>query len=218
MLYTQSQLDAINHINGNLQIIACAGSGKTQTISVRIANMILSGVPKEQVLAFTFTDKAANEMKLRIRGQLEERLPDDPELGGMYIGTIHSFCFQYLKEIKPEFRNYDIIDENKRLLFLSRHRYDIKLAQLSQRREPPFNPLIRFVKTIDIIKQNQIPEAQIVRDAPGFYDCYLKYYHLMNEHKFLDFVTIIEKLVNILENEPPELTRIRVIVKCCVWH
>ncbi len=64
MQYTQSQLDAINHINGNLQIIACAGSGKTQTISVRIANMILSGVPKEQVLAFTFTEKAANEMKL----------------------------------------------------------------------------------------------------------------------------------------------------------
>ena len=208
MQYTQSQLDAINHISGNLQIIACAGSGKTQTISVRIANMVLSGVSKEEILAFTFTDKAANEMKLRIRGQLEERLPDDPELGGMYIGTIHSFCFQYLKEIKPEFRNYDIIDESKQLLFLSRHRYDIGLPQLSQRREPPFNPLIRFVKTIDIIKQNQIPETQISRNAPDFYDCYLKYYKLMDEHKFLDFATIIEKLVSILENEPPELTRI----------
>lgn len=216
MQYTQSQLDAINHINGNLQIIACAGSGKTQTISVRIANMVLSGVSKEQILAFTFTDKAANEMKLRIRGQLEERLPDDPELGGMYIGTIHSFCFQYLKEIKPEFRNYDIIDENKQKLFLSRHRYDIGLPQLSQRREPPFNPLIRFVKTIDIIKQNQIPEAQISRNAPDFYDCYLKYCEFMDEHKFLDFATIIEKLVSILENEPPELTRIREKIKYVV--
>jgi len=216
MIYTQSQLDAINHINGNLQIIACAGSGKTQTISARIANMVLSGVAKEQILAFTFTDKAANEMKLRIRGQLEQRLPRDPELGGMYIGTIHSFCFQYLKEIKPEFRNYDIIDENKQLLFLSRHKYDIGLSRLSQRREPPFSPLVRFVKTIDMIKQNQIPETQILRDAPDFHYCYLRYHQLMAEHKFLDFATIIEKLVNILENEPTELTRIREKIKYIV--
>ncbi len=216
MQYTESQLDAINHINGNLQIIACAGSGKTQTISARIANMVLSGVSKEQILAFTFTDKAANEMKLRIRSQLEKHLPNDPELGGMYIGTIHSFCFQYVKEIKPGFRNYDIIDENKQLLFLSRHGYDIGLPQLSQRREPPFNPIIRFIKTIDIIKQNQIPETQILKTAPQFYDCYLKYYELMGEHKFLDFATIIENLVSILENESPELTRIREKIKYIV--
>jgi len=216
MQYTKDQLEAINNINGNLQIIACAGSGKTETISVRIANLVLNRIPKEQILAFTFTDKAANEMKLRIRTQLEERLPDDPEIGGMYIGTIHSFCFKYLKEIKPEFRNYDIIDENKQLLFLSRHRYDIRLPQLSQRQEPPFNPLIRFIKTINIIKQNQISETQILRDAPDFHDCYLKYYQLMDEHKFLDFATIIEKLVNILENEPPELTRIREKIKYVV--
>ena len=216
MQYTQSQLEAINHINGNLQIIACAGSGKTLTISARIANMIRSGILKEQILAFTYTDKAANEMKLRIRGQLEEHLPNNPELGGMYIGTIHSFCFQYLKEIKPEFRNYDIIDEYKQLLFLSRHRYDIGIPNLSQRQEPPFNPLLRFVKTIDIIKQNQISETQIVREAPDFYRCYIKYYELMNEHKFLDFATIIEKLVNILENEQNEFTKIREKIKYIV--
>ena len=90
MQYTESQLDAINHVNGNLQIIACAGSGKTQTISARIANMVLSGVSKEQILAFTFTDKAANEMKLRIRSQLEEHLPNDPELGG-YVYRYNTF-------------------------------------------------------------------------------------------------------------------------------
>ncbi len=209
MNLTKAQQEAIEHINGNLQIIACAGSGKTQTISARIANLVLSGVPKEEVLAFTFTEKAANEMKLRIRGQLEQRLPDDPELGGMYIGTIHSFCLQYLKEIKPEFRNYDIMDANKQLLFLSRHKYDIGLHQLRPRREPPFNPLLRFVKTIDVIKQNQIAEAQILSDAPDFYECYLKYCELLTEHKFLDFATIIEKLVTVLETEPDELTRIR---------
>ncbi|MFC1869371.1 ATP-dependent DNA helicase [Thermodesulfobacteriota bacterium] len=216
MHYTDAQLEAIKHINGNLQIIACAGSGKTQTISARIANMVLSGIPKEQILAFTFTEKAANVMKLRIRSQLEEAMPDDPELGSMYIGTIHSFCLRYLKEIKPEFRNYDIIDENKQLLFLSRHGYDIGINQLSKRREPPFNPLTRFVRTVDIIKQNQIPETQIYKDAPDFYNCYLKYYERMSDHKFIDFATIVDKLVNILESEPLELTNIREKIKYVV--
>lgn len=209
MHYTKDQLKAINHIHGNLQIIACAGSGKTETISVRIAKIILSGVPKEQILAFTFTEKAANEMKLRIRSQLEEKMPHDPELGGMYIGTIHSFCFQYLKEIKPEFRNYDIIDENKQLLFLTRHRGDIGLRQLQQRREPPFQPLLRFVKTLDVIKQNQISDRDIKQQHPAFYDCYKKYHALMDENKFIDFSTIVEKLVDILENELGERKKVR---------
>jgi DNA helicase-2/ATP-dependent DNA helicase PcrA len=209
MRYTEDQLEAINHTKGNLQIIACAGSGKTQTISARIANIILSGISKEQILAFTFTEKAANEMKLRIRAQLEKKMPDDPELGGMYIGTIHSFCFQYLKEIKPELRNYDIISENKQLLFLSRHGRDIGITNLSRRREPPFKPIFRFMKTVEIVKQNQILEDNIRQSNPAFYRCYCKYLEIMDQDKFLDFATIIERLVNILENEPDELLRIR---------
>jgi len=216
MNYTEAQLEAISHINGNLQIIACAGSGKTETISARIANIILSGVPKEQILAFTFTEKAANEMKLRIRSQLEQALPDNPELGGMYIGTIHSFCLQYLKEIIPEYRNYDIIDENKRLLFLSRHFVDLGLNTLRRNRDNLFAPVLRFIKTVDVIKQNQITDAAIMADAPAFYDTYVRYHELMAEHKFMDFSTIIEKLVTLLQNDPTQRTRIQEKIKCVV--
>jgi len=209
MNYTEAQIDAITHINGNLQIIACAGSGKTETISARIANIILSGVPKKQILAFTFTEKAANAMKLRIRAQLEQTMPDNPELGGMYIGTIHSFCLRYLKEIIPEFKNYDIIDENKQLLSLSRHFFDLGFDKLRRSKDTLFSPILRFVKTVDVIKQNQITGDAIERDAPDFYDSYVKYDELMNEHKLLDFSTIIEKLVNILQNDPDQHTRIK---------
>jgi len=209
MNYTDDQKKAIKQINGNVQIIACAGSGKTQTISARIANIILSGIPKEKILAFTFTEKAANEMKLRIRAQLEEKMPKDPELGGMYIGTIHSFCFQYLKEVKPEFRNYDIISENKQLLFLSKHGRDIGINNLVKNKVPPFIPISRFIKTVEIIKQNQISDNSIFQENPLFYRCYCKYLEIMATHKFLDFATIIEKLVNILENESDKLLQIR---------
>lgn len=216
MKLTTNQEEAINYLKGNLQIIACAGSGKTQTISRRVANLVLSGVPKEEILAFTFTDKAANEMKLRIRKQLEELFPQNPELGSMYIGTIHSFCFQYLKEIKPEYRNYDIIDQNKQLLFLSRHFQDIGLGHLRIGHENMFLIMQRFVKSIDIVKQNRISEINIETDSPDFFKCYSEYKALMTEHKFIDFASIIVSLVNLLESEEQELIAIKNKIKYVV--
>ena len=216
MQYTSEQLEAIDQIRGNLQIIACAGSGKTQTISARIANMVVSGIPKENILAFTFTKKAANEMKLRIRSQLEEKLPENSELGGMYIGTIHSFCFQYIKEIKPEYRNYDIIDDNKQLLFLTRHSNDIGFHLLRRVGEPPFKPIKKFLNTINIIKQNQIPLVDVEKENPNFCYIYNNYLSKMEEHKFIDFPTIIELLVNILESETNQLKTIRDKIKYIV--
>jgi len=216
MNLTQNQLEAINFLEGNLQIIACAGSGKTQTISGRVANLVLNGIPKDEILAFTFTDKAANEMKLRIRKQLEELMPDNPELGGMYIGTIHSFCFQYLKEIRPEFRNYDIIDENKQLLFLARHYQDIRLPILKKGHENMFVVMKNFVKSIDIIKQNRMSLEEVAINSPEFFSCLQLYLGLMESHKFIDFSSIISNLVDLLQNEDSELDKIKSKIKFVV--
>ena len=116
MIYTTNQQEALDYRGGNLLIIACAGSGKTQVLSRRIALLVSEGVPKESIIAFTFTDMAAGELKSRIRKELaslrEEGRIDDASLGEIYIGTIHSFSLQLLKEIHPSYRNYDIIDEN----------------------------------------------------------------------------------------------------------
>lgn len=216
MKLTDKQIEAIEYLNGNLQIIACAGSGKTQTISRRVANLVLSAIPKEEILAFTFTEKAANEMKLRIRSQLEELMPENPELGGMYIGTIHAFCFQYLKEIRPEYRNYDIIDENKQLLFLSRHYSDLNLNRLKSGRQNMFIVMKNFVKSIDIVKQNMISDSHIEENSPIFFDCYSNYKALMDQHKFMDFSSIINDLVRILQTTDEELSRIRQKIKYVV--
>ena len=71
MDYTPSQLRAISTIDRNLQIIACAGSGKTQVISRRIVNILeakkSAGVRPENIVAYTFTEKAAGELKDRIQ-------------------------------------------------------------------------------------------------------------------------------------------------------
>lgn len=68
--YTASQQQAINHITGNLQIIACAGSGKTQVLAQRIVNILATkkpdGLMPKNIVAFTFTEKAAGELKDRV--------------------------------------------------------------------------------------------------------------------------------------------------------
>ena len=85
---TLQQQEAIAELERNLQIIACAGSGKTEVISRRIANILQKkeNVQPENVVAFTFTEKAAESLKYRIESALGMQVP------GMYIGTIHGFC------------------------------------------------------------------------------------------------------------------------------
>jgi len=100
--YTYQQKEAMNHDNGHLRIIACAGSGKTEVISRRVAKLIQKGVKPKEIVAFTFTEKAADELKSRVRGILDEECPSKSDFGDMYVGTIHSFCFHMLQELIPK--------------------------------------------------------------------------------------------------------------------
>lgn len=90
LLNTQQE-EAVQTINGPLQILAGAGSGKTKVIINRIANIIHSGVDASNILALTFTNKAASEMKTRL-----ENLIGDLS-NGLWIGTFHSICLRILR-------------------------------------------------------------------------------------------------------------------------
>ena len=105
-------------LTGNLQIIACAGSGKTEFVSERIAYMVFNEVARpDQIVAFTFTEKAAEELKFRVRSKIRELLRRQPDMGDMYIGTIHAFAFKILQDFIPKYRAYDMLDEVGRLHF-----------------------------------------------------------------------------------------------------
>lgn len=105
-------------------VVAGAGSGKTEVMARRIAWWVgMRSVPKDKIVAFTFTERAAEEMKFRIRYWLEKIAPKGEEvaLGGMYVGTIHGFCLAKIREYWPDrYHNYDILDESARAALILR--------------------------------------------------------------------------------------------------
>lgn len=90
-LLNKEQKEAVLTLNGPLQILAGAGSGKTRVITYRIAKLIENGIYPGEILALTFTNKAAKEMKTR----LEDLLNND--VNSMWIGTFHSMCLRILR-------------------------------------------------------------------------------------------------------------------------
>ncbi|MBX2979407.1 MAG: ATP-dependent helicase [Flavobacteriales bacterium] len=121
---TTNQASAVKSTKRRVLVVAGAGSGKTEVMARRIAWWVgVEGVPKSQVVAFTFTERAAEEMKFRIRAWIEKITPEgaDVSLGDMYIGTIHGFCLAKIREHWPdEYHNYDILDGAARTALIQR--------------------------------------------------------------------------------------------------
>ena len=88
----ERQKEAVLHLNGPLMIIAGAGSGKTKVLTSRIAHLMYSGVDSFNILALTFTNKAAAEMKARV-----EKALGNTEARNLYIGTFHSVFARILR-------------------------------------------------------------------------------------------------------------------------
>ena len=117
--YTAAQAEAIACLDEPLQIIACAGSGKTQVISQRIASILsLPGVEPRNVIAFTFTEKAAAELKERILLDRSSRSGvEHLGLAEMYVGTMHGYALDLVQRLVPETFKFSVLtDITPRLL------------------------------------------------------------------------------------------------------
>ena len=115
---TQEQYDAAVDPAKEVLCLACAGSGKSRTLAYRIARLLAQGVQPDGVVAFTFTEKAAESIKRRVSQALQAAGLDPTILGAMYIGTIHAYCQRVLADIDPTYRQYDVLDENRLKLYM----------------------------------------------------------------------------------------------------
>ncbi|MCK9289097.1 MAG: UvrD-helicase domain-containing protein [Acholeplasmatales bacterium] len=107
----QNQFKAVTKITGSLAVIAGAGTGKTRTLTYRIANLIKEGISPYAIVAMTFTNKAAREMKERVAELVGERAYH------LKVSTFHSFCARFLRDEIHHLdgsytRNFLILDED----------------------------------------------------------------------------------------------------------
>src|SRR6476646_3806488 len=100
-------LAAVRHRGSHLQIIAAAGSGKTEVVSQRVASLLAAEVPPSAIVAFTFTERAAGELRQRTEERVAERIGRSglDQLGGLFIGTIHAYCFRLLQTHVPRYES-----------------------------------------------------------------------------------------------------------------
>ncbi len=114
-----AQAEAVAHVDGPLLVFAGAGSGKTRVITFRVANLVARhGVPPYRILAVTFTNKAAAEMRHRLRELLGEAVADD-----LWIGTFHAVCARLLRRYHDEVglsREFVIYDDSDQKAVLVR--------------------------------------------------------------------------------------------------
>ncbi len=115
---------AVDTINGALLIIAGAGSGKTGVITTRIANMLNHGIPQSNILALTFTNKAAREMEERVKSLTGKKLTN------LTVSTFHAFGVRILRENFAEMGyrpNFSIYDTNDKMACLREASRELKL-------------------------------------------------------------------------------------------
>lgn len=126
---TPDQYDTVIDTNRNVLCLACAGSGKSRTLAYKIAYLISQGAAPESIVAFTFTEKAADSIKRRVAEALHKFNYPENYIGAMFIGTIDSFCQKLLGNIDASFRQYDILDQNGLILFVMSRYYDLGIPR-----------------------------------------------------------------------------------------
>ena len=131
---TDDQYNAVIDDTKEILCLACAGSGKSRTLSFRIARLIHEGAKPESIIAFTFTEKAAESIKRRVASALEKAGLPVALVGAMYIGTIHAFCQNLLGSMNAKYRQYEVLDENRLKLFLLSRYYELELNILQKKR------------------------------------------------------------------------------------
>lgn len=213
--FSEVQKRIIDHDKGHLRIVACPGSGKTEVVSQRVAELIRKGVPASEIVAFTFTEKAAEGLKMRIRGILEEKCSEKSDFGDMYVGTIDSFCLHMLKQLKPEYRSFEVLDSARRVAFVDRWYLAIGLRSLQAENRGKWKVIRMFCESADRIMMERIDISRL--SNKDFVACYDEYRKKLEKERFFDFTSIIYTLLETLKAEEGARSQLASLVKHIVF-
>jgi DNA helicase II / ATP-dependent DNA helicase PcrA len=202
MKFTPQQQQSIQSIDGNLQIIACAGSGKTEVVAQGVVALLRKGLAPRNIVAFTFTDKAAAELKERIVTRCREQLGSINGMAEMYIGTIHAFCLDLLKTEVPKYLKFDVLNEVQQSLFIDRNSSKSGLTtstDLAGRRLERYKDTPHYLNAVSILREADIdPKIMNGCSVAAGLDAYRK---LLENTRYFDYSSIMEAAVEVLNCE-----------------
>ena len=209
---TEPQREAATHVDGPLLIVAGAGSGKTRVITRRVAYLIEQGIPATSILAITFTNKAAGEMKQRIGALLDKPLRDFGRLDQPWpiICTFHSLCLRILRHfaakvgLPANFSIYDSADQNKLV------KEAMKVLEISSTNFTPGT----VHGTISNAKNQLVTPQGFARESRDFYQktvarVYAKYQDLLAQNNALDFDDLLLRTAHAFRDHPDVLRELQ---------
>jgi len=194
------QKAAVQELNGPVLVIAGAGSGKTRVLTYRIAHLLRSGVPAYQILALTFTNKAAGEMRQRAEKLVTNAIRD------LWIGTFHSLFARILRtesrhlEMGKDFAIYDADDS------LSTVKRCFELEKLSHTEYEPrsFYRKISYAKN-SLRMSEDFQRLALTRSDHAFASVYTRYEKQLRLNNAMDFDDLIVRLIELFRKRPDVL-------------
>ena len=204
----QEQQEAVTAVSGPVLIIAGAGSGKTRALTHRIAYLVEQGVKPENILALTFTNKAAQEMKKRVRKLLDSKPTTNNQQLTTFLGTFHSFCAKILRNdiyhLSYE-KNFVIYDEHDTLAAVKEIMAEAMLN--------PENFKPAGIRATISKQKNELRDARIFAETAGdFYqkiaaDIFEKYEAYLKSANALDFDDLLLLTVKLFRTKPEVLEK-----------
>lgn len=183
-----AQQTAVETLSGPLLILAGAGSGKTKTLTHRIANLIAHGVAPEQILAVTFTNKAAREMRTRLWNLLADHQTPPPRNFMPYMGTFHGICVRILRieyQTAGLDQNFVIYDTEDQIALIKQCLKDLRLSD-SSLKPKSIQSMISKCKNEGTTPEEYALEA-IYPNQKTIAKVYDRYEKLKNQAAALDF-------------------------------
>lgn len=195
------QRKAAETLTGPVLILAGAGSGKTRTLTYRIANLIDHGVQPWHILALTFTNKAAREMQDRVRRLV------GPGADEMWLGTFHSVCVRILRRdieklgYQRSFTIYDEDDQNRVI------KDGMKVLSLDESKLPPRDVRARIsdAKNRMLTPDEWFQDSMKDYRSQQFHDLYSYYEERLKAANALDFDDLLLRTLQLFVDHPPVL-------------
>ncbi len=195
----EQQREAVMHKNGPCLVVAGAGSGKTRVLTTRIAYLISSGVPSSAILAITFTNKAAREMKER----LAQMVPNNYA----FVGTFHSFGLRVLRENYQEVgleRNFTILDSDDVLTVIKKIMKDLGISK--EDCAPSYiRNRISFIKN-EMLNETEIDQFFNSEAEKIALQVYREYQKVLKKNNSVDFDDLLALPVKLFKENKEVLT------------